>query len=202
MNTKLLTDHELAELMRDGEDAAFTEIYTRYWKKLLTVAINKTDGNVEEAEEIVQDIFVSLWKRRDELELSSNFENYLAASVKYRVIKNLARKDLRRRYEAENRYLSSNSDNSTQDWLEFEDMKNRLEELVASLPDKCQLVYRMSRENGYSQREIAGELSISEKTVEAHLGKALKLLRNGLYSLKSFFDHPPAPSLPGGGVGC
>ncbi len=186
MNTKLLTDHELAELMRDGEETAFTEIYNRYWKKLLTVAINKTDGNVEEAEEIVQDIFVSIWKRRDELELSSNLENYLAASVKYRVIKNLARRDLRRRYEAENRHLFSNSDNSTQDWLEFEDMKTRLEALVAALPEKCQLVYRMSRESGHSQKEIAGELSISEKTVEAHLGKALKLLRNGLYSLKFF----------------
>ena len=83
------------------------------------------------------------------------------------------------------------SDNSTQDRLDFEDLQTRLEALVAGLPEKCQLVYRMSRENGHSQREIAGELNISEKTVEAHLGKALKLLRNGLYSLE-FFYHLPA----------
>lgn len=184
MNMPLLSDEELLQLTRSGEEAAFSEIYNRYWKKLLTVAINKTDGNVEEAEEIVQDIFVSLWKRRDQLELSSNLSNYLAASVKYRVIKNLARKDLRRRYEAENPHVFSTSDNSTQDWLDFEELRSRLEALVAALPEKCQLIYRMSRESGYSQKEIAGELSISEKTVEAHLGKALKSLRNGLYSLK------------------
>lgn len=184
MNIPLLSDEELFLLIRSGEEAAFSEIYNRYWKKLLTVAINKTDGNVEEAEEIVQDIFVSLWKRRDQLELSSNLGNYLAASVKYRVIKNLARKDLRRRYESENPHIFSTSDNSTQDWLDFEELQSRLEALVAALPERCQLIYRMSRENGYSQKEIAGELSISEKTVEAHLGKALKSLRNGLYSLK------------------
>lgn len=187
MNTKDLTDHELTELMRDGEDAAFTEIYNRYWKKLFTIAINKTGDNIEEAEEIVQDIFVSLWSRRRQLKLTFSLEHYLAASVKYRVIKSFAKKDLHRRYTAHNQSAVSLSDNSTQDWLDFEELQLRLEELVTGLPEKCQLVYRMSREDGYSQKEIAGELSISEKTVEAHLGKALKLLRNGLYSLKFLF---------------
>ena len=190
MNTKILTDHELVELMQDGEDAVFTEIYNRYWKRIFTVAISKTGGNIEEAEEIVQDIFVSLWSRRHQLELTSSLEHYLAASVKYRIIKSLAKKDLHRRYTAHNQVTTSLSDNSTQDWLDFEDLQTRLEALVAGLPEKCQLVYRMSREDGYSQREIAGELSISEKTVEAHLGKALKLLRNGLYSLKFFYHLP------------
>ncbi len=190
MNTKILTDHELVELMRDGEDAVFTEIYNRYWKRIFTVAISKTGGNIEEAEEIVQDIFLSLWSRRHQLELTSSLEHYLAASVKYRIIKSLAKKDLHRRYTAHNQVTTSLSDNSTQDWLDFEDLQTRLEALVAGLPEKCQLVYRMSREDGYSQREIAGELSISEKTVEAHLGKALKLLRNGLYSLKFFYHLP------------
>ncbi len=196
MNTKILTDHELVELMRNGEDAAFTEIYNRYWKRLFTVAISKTGGNIEEAEEIVQDIFVSLWSRRHQLELTSSLEHYLAASVKYRIIKSLAKKDLHRRYTAHNQVTASLSDNSTQDWLDFEELQTRLEALVAGLPEKCQLVYRMSREDGYSQREIAGELSISEKTVEAHLGKALKLLRNGLYSLKlTLLHYHPFPFL-------
>jgi RNA polymerase sigma-70 factor (family 1) len=184
MNMPLLSDEELLHLTRSGEGAAFTEIYHRYWKKLLTVAINKTGGNIEEAEEIVQDIFVSLWSRREKLELTSSLEHYLAASVKYQIIKSLAKKDLLRRYTVHNQSTASGSDNSTQDWLDFEELQSRLEALVAALPEKCQLVYRMSRESGYSQKKIAGELSISEKTVEAHLGKALKSLRDGLYSLK------------------
>jgi RNA polymerase sigma-70 factor (family 1) len=183
MTLHLLSDETLIDLIGDGEEDAFTEIYNRYWKRMLTVAIHKTNGNVEEAEEIIQDIFVSLWKRRDELVLSSNLESYLAASVKYRVIKSLAKKDLRRRYESENRDELSLLDNSTQDWLDFEEMRGRLEALVTALPEKCQLVYRMSREDGYSQKEIAQKLDISEKTVEAHLGKALKSLRKGLLFL-------------------
>lgn len=182
MDIRLLTDHELVDLMKDGEDAAFSEIYNRYWKKLLAVAANKTDGRVEEAEEIVQDIFVSLWNRRDQLELTSTLENYLAVSVKYRIIKSLARKDRHRQYALQNQHTSAVSGNPTQDWLEFEELRSRLEVLVAGLPEKCRLVYTLSRENGYSQKQIAEEMSISEKTVEAHLGKALKTLRNGLDS--------------------
>jgi RNA polymerase sigma factor (sigma-70 family) len=64
--------------------------------------------------------------------------------------------------------------------LEFEELQEQLSELVATLPEKCQLVFKLSRDAGYTHKEIASELGISEKTVEAHLGKALKVLRNGL----------------------
>jgi len=188
MQTCSLTDEELWERVTAGDEGAFAEIYNRYWKKLLTVAIHKCGGDIEEAEEIVQDIFVALWSRRTGLELTSSLGKYLAAAVKYRVIKCLARRAIRRRYEAENSHVFSLTDHSTQHWLEFEEVKDRLEALVTALPEKCQLVYRLSRESGYSQKEIAGELGISEKTVEAHLGKALKSLRDGLKLLLGKFS--------------
>lgn len=174
---KSLTDGELVTLLKDGDDLAFTEIYNRYWKKLFLAAGNKL-GDLDEAEELVQQIFVSLWDRRAVLDLRGELAPYLAVSVKYRVLKVLSRRHYRREFE---HALPELLDDSTQEWLQFEELRSRMEELVAALPEKCRLVYQLSRNEGYSQKQIAAELDIAEKTVEAHIGKALRLIRKGLH---------------------
>ena len=174
-----LSDIELLDLLRSGNRDAFCEIYNRYWKKIFTVAANKT-GQCEEAEEIVQDIFISLWQRRHSIEITTSLNAYLAVSVKYRVIKVLAKRYQYNKYADHSLNFISSSTNSTEELVEFEELKSRLEALVSNLPEKCRLVYRLSREQGLSQKQIAEEYGISEKTVEAHIGKALKALRTGL----------------------
>ncbi|WP_276361660.1 RNA polymerase sigma-70 factor [Daejeonella sp. H1SJ63] len=173
------SDIELLDLLRSGDKAAFSEIYNRYWKKIFTVAANKI-GQLEEAEEIVQEIFISMWNRRESIFITTSLNAYLAVSVKYRVIKVLAKRNLYNKFADHSLSILPQSDNSTQDWLEFEELKSRLAVLVTQLPDKCRLVYKLSREEGMSQKQIAEEFGISEKTVEAHIGKALKHLRTGL----------------------
>lgn len=178
-NYDTLDDWELTDLLKSGDRLAFTEIYNRYWKKLFSIAANKIN-DLEEAEEIVQDIFVSLWNRRDALCITTGLGSYLAVSVKYRVIKVLEKYSHARKYSDYSKNALDMVHNSTEEWLEFEELKARLSEFVAELPQKCQLVFRLSRESGFSQKRIAEELEISEKTVEAHLGKALKILRTRL----------------------
>lgn len=179
------SDDELLALIKQGSDAAFTEIYDRYWKKLFSVAANKL-GDLAEAEDIVQQVFVTIWNRRTELEITSTLGAYLAVAVKYRIFKSIDRSSKRREYsdEAANAALLEIVDDSTREWLEFQEVSARLEVLIAALPDKCRLVFKLSREQGYSQKRIAEELSISENTVEGHMKKALRLLRGGL---KNFF---------------
>ena len=173
------SDTELLDLLRSGDRTAFSEIYNRYWKRIFTVAVNKI-GQLEEAEEIVQDIFVSMWNRRESIIITTTLNAYLSVSVKYRVIKILAKRNLYNKFTDYSLHILSPTDNSTQNWLEFEELKSQLETLVAQLPEKCRLVYKLSREEGMSQKQIAKEFDISEKTVEAHIGKALKHLRTGL----------------------
>lgn len=175
---KNFTDIELVAILKSGDKIAFEEIYNRYWDKLFSIAGHKLD-QLEDAEEVVQNIFISLWNRRETLNITSTLNSYLAVSVKYRVIKVLEKQYHQRKYTDSLGKLHK-LDDSTQEWLEFTELKVQLEQLVRNLPDKCQLVYRMSRENGFSQKEIAGKLDISEKTVEAHLGKALKTIKSGL----------------------
>ncbi len=180
--TSGLSDFELLDLLKSGHRNAFCEIYNRYWKKLFTVAANKT-RHFEEAEEIVQDIFISLWNRRDTIEITTSLSAYLAVSVKYRVLKVLAKRNQYQKYADYSLNFIPGSSNSTEEMLEFEELKSRLEILVSNLPEKCRLVYKLSREQGFSQKQIAQEYGISEKTVEAHIGKALKALRTGLGQL-------------------
>ncbi|PRD57163.1 RNA polymerase sigma-70 factor [Sphingobacterium gobiense] len=170
-----LTDNELYLHLHQDDESAFTEIYNRFWKKLFTIAANRI-GNLEEAEEIVQDIFTSLWNKRSDMVLRSDLASYLAVSVKYRVIKSMDRQYNEKRY-VDSLLGTGLVDDSTQQKLAFEELQNELEKHIQMLPEKCQLVFRLSRQDGYSQKKIADELGISEKTVEAHLGKAFKRLR-------------------------
>ncbi|MDN3549209.1 RNA polymerase sigma-70 factor [Mucilaginibacter aquaedulcis] len=175
-NYNTLNDIELINLLAIDDEKAFTEIYNRYWNRLFAIAFNKL-RDLNEAEEIVQDIFVSLWKRRKVLEITDTLSAYLAVSVKYRVIKLLNKQNNQQQYIAHTGNVVSMCDDSTQQWIEFEELKNQLAVYVASLPEKCRLVYQMSRDQGFTHKKIASELGIAEKTVEAHLTKAVKILR-------------------------
>jgi len=171
------SDLELINLMKQHDQAAFTEIYHRYWKKLFTVAANKIQ-DLEEAREIVQNVFISLWNRREQLEINSSLQNYLAVSVKYRVINVLDKLNTKRFYL--DSLDQAHVDDSTQQWLDFMELKRQLSEFISDLPEKCRLVFIMSREEGYSHKEISEKLGISEKTVEGHLTKAIKLIKEQL----------------------
>ena len=173
------SDEKLLVLLKQSDPKAFTEIYRRYWDKLLIVASNKL-SEILVAEELVQDIFLDIWKRRQTLTLSDHIERYLATALKYKVI------NYRHKMAVAQKFVDYSKRNDDQDYysmenyLQFEELKNKLEKLVTQLPEKCQLVYKLSREEGLSQKEIAKRLLIAEKTVEAHLTRALKKLKSGL----------------------
>ncbi|KIO75793.1 RNA polymerase [Pedobacter lusitanus] len=175
----LHTDEELIILLKEDDQSAYTELYNRYWSKLYRVAYNQLKI-AEEAEEIVQDIFIDIWKRRKTIQLTSALNNYFAVAVKYKVIKTLAKRNHQHQYSKEALYIHSNNDNSTQEWLEFDDLKEQLSKLVDQLPDKCQKVYKLSREEENSYKQIAEKMNISEKTIESHINKALKYLRTNI----------------------
>jgi len=173
-------DADLFDMLRSDDEGAFTELYNRHWKKLFVAAASRTI-RLEDAEEIVQDIFTALWRRRQTLNLTSELTHYLAVSVKYRIIVTLDK------YFNQERYIDSmlykeQVDDSTQEGLAFNELTEELAKHVQQLPEKCRLVFQLSRDEGYSQKQIAETLQISEKTVEAHLGKAFKTLRAKLAS--------------------
>lgn len=176
---KNLTDHELIALLRTDNPHAFSALYERYWKKLLYFAAQRA-ATFADAENIVQDIFVSLWEKRATLQLTSTLDNYLYVSVKYRIIK-LLDQQRTRRLHAEAQVLSGDLlDDSMQEYLNFEELRQQLEAFVGTLPEQSRLIYRMRKEEGLSHHEIAEKLGMSEKAVNARLVRIKKQLRTGL----------------------
>jgi RNA polymerase sigma-70 factor (family 1) len=173
-------DSELLALLKGGNAAAFDVLYNRYWDKVLSLAYHKT-GDLMEAENIIQDVFVSLWRRRGCLNINGDFANYLFVSVKYRVLKVLAKHATERAVSID--MAGELLDDSTQEYLAFEDIRERLEMLVGNLPEKSRLVYLLKNEDK-SYKEIAAELNITEKAVDAHLLRARRKLR---IELSAFF---------------
>ena len=174
------TDLELMDLLKAGEEIAFNEIYDRYWKLLFAVAASKLN-DFTEAEEAVQDIFADLWRRKESIVLTYSLKSYLAGAVKYRVYEALG---LRQRLREKKAGLARNSHemttNSVEEAYRLKILQEEILHASNQLPDKCRLIYKLSRECGYSNKKIATVLSLSEKTVENQITRALHFLRKKL----------------------
>lgn len=176
---KSLSEEQLVRLLQDGNQHAFNEIYKRHWSGIFLVAKNRL-GSEDDAYEIVQNIFLNLWRKGASFELNKNFAVYFATAAKYEVLKFLSRQGHLDHHRNVLRQEMSERDDSMLQALEAKELMETLEQSICLLPEKCQLVFRLRLEKEYSQKEIAKELDISEKTVEAHLAKARKHIRTDL----------------------
>ncbi|SFE84469.1 RNA polymerase sigma-70 factor, ECF subfamily [Chitinophaga sp. CF118] len=175
------SDEELLQILQQRRDAAaFTSLYERYWEKLVTLAYVRLQSTMD-AQEVVQEVFLDIWKRSDTIQLRHSFHTYISAALKYKIITFLAK----RKNETDRQSMLNlpEADTSTEQWLSYQQLQDELESTVTALPEKCRLVFRLSRENGLSEKQIAQTLNISVKTVEAHISRALKTLRTSLKHL-------------------
>lgn len=177
------SDDELTTLLKTGEAAAFEEIYNRYWKKMFYSAC-RIVKSTEIAEEITQDVFLLLWTKRETLNIVS-LNHYLAAMLRYEVYRSLAKLKKQEVYENEIR------NTSTPFILIEKDIENKLlleiiTTLTNRLSEKCRLVFQYNKLEDRSLPDICEELQISPKTAEAHLTKALKVVRASLSGSVNF----------------
>jgi len=177
-----LSDEKLVALIAENNSKAFRILYLRYWNRMLAKAFSLLQS-YDLAEEVVQDAFINFWRRRHTLQLKYSFHTYIASVVKYEVMAKLANRNKQPLY-IEDITFANPADHSTQQWLDFDELQDQIQSTILTLPDKCQLVFRLSREEGLTAKQISDTLNISHKTVEAHISKAIKTLR---ISLSSFF---------------
>jgi RNA polymerase sigma-70 factor (family 1) len=180
------TDEALLKQFSTGDKPAFREIFNRYWDLLYKNAY-KVLRSHEEAEEIVQELFASLWNRREALRIL-NLSHYLKSAVRKRIVDSLRSKMVHEKYwEYYKRFMPDHS-SATEETISYNELDLEIRRAITRLPERSQLVFRLNRLEGRSVSEIASFLNLSERAIEYHLTKSLKELR---HHLKDFLISAP-----------
>lgn len=182
---KTYTDQQLSALLKEGNEHAYTEIYNRYWQTIYAIAYNRL-RNMEAAQDLIHDTFASLWISREKV-IIDNLKSYLGVAVKYRVIEYIRREKLQNNYEQSRTNQFVLGTNTIEEVMHFKHVLDLVDQEIESLPEKCKLIFKYSRKENKSSKEIAEELKLSKSTVENQLNKALNHLRGKLKGMNFFF---------------
>ncbi|MCW3464890.1 RNA polymerase sigma factor [Chitinophaga nivalis] len=172
----VLSDPELATLLAADSELAFAEIYRRYSRLLFGYACKKLQ-DPEEAKDIVQEIFVQLWNKRNTYSMQTSLAGYLYRSVRNRALDLFAHKKVADQYLTSLQHFLDQDNILTDHLVREKEITLLIEKEIAALPPKMREVFELSRKAHLSHREIADRLHISEQTVTKQVKKALKLLK-------------------------
>ncbi|HEX5555958.1 MAG TPA: RNA polymerase sigma-70 factor [Chitinophagaceae bacterium] len=166
-------DAYLLSGLKEGDPVVFKFIYKLYWAKLYNIAFYYTHSE-QDAEDIVQDVFISVWSRRERLELRGPLENYLVRCAKYTTFFYLKIKQ--KKATSLNRTTIPIAVNNTEEYIRYKDLQGHIVSLFESVSQKTRDIFYLSRFDGLTYAEISQTLNISVKTVEYHISQALKRL--------------------------
>ncbi|HLK29754.1 MAG TPA: RNA polymerase sigma-70 factor [Puia sp.] len=174
----------ILERLAAGDELALEEIYKSLWHKLFMASYNILH-NKTACEDIVQDIFLQLWAKRTSINIKESLEAYLYSAARYQVFRYI------RNHPTESHFFEDVeeriADTSPEIMFQQKEIAKIVDDTVSRLPEKCRTIYKLSREEQLSHKEIAQLLHISTKTVENHLTIALRKLRTSLNRFASFF---------------
>lgn len=176
----LYDDLLLVNLLKQDNELAFQKIYNSYWDKLFAYTYNRLHIR-ETSEEVVQDVFFSLWAKRESIMITSSLSAYLYGATKHRLLNELRSVKVRKAYASDySSFIKNLYDNSNVEQQDLNDLEHSIEARVSELPKQCQAVFRLSRQEYIPNHSIAERLNISTKTVENYLTQALKYIRTSL----------------------
>lgn len=170
------TDDQLLKLLQHSDELAFAEIYNRYWKPLYLSAHNILQVK-EGAQDAVQEVFTSLWKRRNIVQIQT-LQSYLYQAIRFQVLKAIRAEKTDNNFF--NRLAQISKDILTEDPLLFKELETLYQQLIRSLPPDEQEIFSLHRDAGLTYKQIAEEKNISVKTVEKKMSHALKEIRYGM----------------------
>ncbi len=173
------TEDELVERLRNGDVAAFDQVYEKYAPKLYAFS-NKYLKSKEETEELVQSVFLKVWENQKTLRGGTSFKSFLF-TIAYNEICNVfrQRKNLRQ-FIANSLLINEEATSEPEAKIDAEFIKEDLDRLIANLPERQQIIFRKSRQEGMSTKDIATELGLSAGTVDNYISESLKIIRKKL----------------------
>lgn len=177
-----LTDLHLAALLKQDDERAFAEIYSRYAASLATFVTGRL-FDIDEARDLIHDLFLKLWQGRTQLKLEKCFKTYLFAAARYRLVDHIRRNLTREHYANMAKKLAEACEAAVEQEIAVKELRTQIELSLLKLPPRTREIYLLSREAHRSIPEIAQELRLSEQTVKNQLSTALKHLRQSLMHL-------------------
>ncbi len=172
----IIPDSKLVQLLKEDNELAFDEIFSRYWERLFVTTSNVL-GDDDVAQDLVQEIFVSLWERRKKVDIN-NLSAFLFQAARNQVAKSIRKTRFTVAHEeALNEAVFVNT---TEQLIDYEELRTTIDRSLQHLPSRCREVFQLSRFEHLSNKEIAEKLGLSIRTVETHISNAIKHLRNSI----------------------
>lgn len=176
----MLTDFLLIAKIKEGDVKAFETLFRRYYSPLCWYAASIT-GVMEVGEEVVEELFYTLWRDRSELTIFRSVKSYLYGAVRNESLQYCQHQEVRMRYG--NHVLQAADAEPTVDphqQMEYEELAHLIHQTIERMPERRQSIFKMHRVEGKTYVEIATTLSLSVKTIEAEMSKALRTLRSDI----------------------
>jgi RNA polymerase sigma-70 factor, ECF subfamily len=174
-----LRDNQLFETLKAGDITAFEMLFRTYYQPLCHYAYTYVQDH-DDAEEIVQSTFLQVWEKKETLEIRTGVKPYLYAMVRNACLNVIKHEKVKQQHVAMEMAMGERSVESVTRTVIASELEAKIYRAMEALPEQCRLVFKLSRFEELKYAEIAAQLDISIKTVENHMGKALKIMREQL----------------------
>lgn len=180
MNSRTIVSNEDRLLKAIKLDkTSFDQIYKQYWSKLYIYAFNVLKEK-EICEDILQEIFIDLWAKRDNVQIT-DLNSYLYQSVKYQIFNHFRKSKYKKQLLM--KFNLINKQYNVDELYEKKELKAQIKSLISRLPKQRRMIFQMSRYDGFSNKEISENLNISVQTVKNQISESLKFLRKSLKNI-------------------
>ena len=174
------TDIELVLKLQRGDVEAFDLVYEKYAGKLYGFTL-KYLKSTDETEELVQSVFLKVWENYKTLKKESSFKSYLFTIAYNEICNTFRRRSHLQKFIGDQLNDSSQTSNETEELIDYNSIRERVEQIVSKLPERQRTIFLKSREEGKSNKEIAIELDLSSGTVDNYISESLKFIRSNLH---------------------
>lgn len=175
-NYKSYTDQELLALLKTKNELAYKEIYDRFWSILYRHA-RRMLTDEEEAEDVVQEVFLTLWNKANNIELRTSLANYLYTVVRNKIFDHFDHAKVKARYMASLEKFIEQGNYETDYLVREKQLFSLIQQEIECLPEKMREIFKLSRNSNLSYQEIAAQLNVTENVVRNQISRALKVLR-------------------------
>ena len=176
-----ITDKDLVVLVHSQPLEAFRLIYQRYWDPLFNIAFKRLQ-DAEEARDIVQEVFTTVWDQRAQLQPRESLLPYLQVILRNRIFNLYARNEVKLKYIVETQWQATFAQNNAVQQLTLKELQDIVNDAIAQLPPRMQEIFLLNREDQLTPAEIAQHLSLSVQTVKNQLHRATEKMREHLRS--------------------